>query len=57
MAQCATLGDELIVHDCDLDRCREIQDNIFNFALHREPESYRLITETKGAQRGPGTTS
>ncbi|MCB2102223.1 MAG: N-carbamoyl-D-amino-acid hydrolase [Rhodobacterales bacterium] len=57
VAQCATLGDELIVHDCDLDRCREIQDNIFNFALHREPESYRLITETKGAQRGPGTTS
>lgn len=35
---------------CDLDRCREIQDNIFNFALHREPESYGLITQTKGAR-------
>jgi predicted amidohydrolase len=48
VAQCATLADELIVHHCDLDRCREIQDNIFNFALHREPGSYGLITETKG---------
>ena len=54
VAQCATLEDELVVADCDLDRCREIQDNIFNFALHREPESYRLITETKGAVKRPG---
>jgi hypothetical protein len=39
-----------VIHfDCDLDRCREIQENIFNFALHRQPENYRLITETKGA--------
>jgi predicted amidohydrolase len=49
VARCATLEDEVVIADCDLDRCREIQDNIFNFALHREPESYRLITETKGA--------
>ena len=48
VAQCKTLADEVVVHDCDLDRCREIQDNIFNFALHREPDAYRLITETKG---------
>ena len=47
-ARCETLGDEVIVYTCDLDRCREIQDNIFNFALHREPESYGLITATKG---------
>jgi len=50
LAQCGTLGDEVITHECDLDRCREIQDNIFNLALHREPESYRLITETKGVR-------
>lgn len=49
-AQCRSLEDEVIVQRCDLDRCREIQDNIFNFALHREPESYRLITETKGVR-------
>lgn len=52
VAQCRSLGDEVIVHECDLDRCREIQDNIFNFALHREPDSYRLITETKGVVEG-----
>lgn len=39
---------------CDLDRCHEIQDKIFNFALHREPESYRLIIATKGARPGHG---
>lgn len=60
VAQCSTLQDELVLARCDLDRCREIQQNIFNFALHRNPESYRLITETRGvvepigaAQRPP----
>jgi predicted amidohydrolase len=52
VAQCKSLEDEVIVYECDLDRCREIQDNIFNFALHREPDSYRLITETKGVVAG-----
>ncbi len=51
VAQCKTLGDELIVHECDLDRCREIQTNIFDFAQHREPDSYQLITATKGVSR------
>ncbi len=54
VAQCTTLEDELVVHDCDLDRCREIKDNIFDFALHRQPESYRLIVETKGTVRRSG---
>jgi predicted amidohydrolase len=54
MAQCQTLEDEVIIHPCDLNRCREIQDNIFDFALHRHPESYGLITETKGPLGGPG---
>lgn len=43
LAQCETLDDEVIVQVCDLDRCREIQDNVFNFALHRVPENYDLI--------------
>jgi len=51
VAQCQGLGDELIVHSCDLDRCREIQTNIFDFAQHRQPESYQLITATKAARR------
>lgn len=45
VAQCSTLEDELIVADCNLDRCREIQDNIFNFSLHREPQDYQLICQ------------
>jgi predicted amidohydrolase len=50
VARAATLGDELIVADCDLDRCREIQDNVFNFSLHREPQNYGLICQRKGAE-------
>jgi len=49
VAETETLDDELIFYECDLDRCREIQENIFNFAEHREPENYQLITATKGA--------
>lgn len=48
VAKCSTLDDELVSAEVDLDRCREIQDNIFNFALHREPEQYGLIVERKG---------
>ncbi|MBD8874708.1 N-carbamoyl-D-amino-acid hydrolase [Roseibium polysiphoniae] len=44
-AKCVTLGDEVIVVECDLDRCREIQDNIFNFAAHRQPDQYGLLVE------------
>ncbi len=49
MALASTLGDELIVAEADLDRCREIQDNVFNFAKHREPQNYGLISRPKGA--------
>lgn len=49
VAQASTVGDELITAGCDLDRCRELKDNVFNFALHREPDAYQLITATKGA--------
>lgn len=45
VAQASTLGDELIIARCDLDRVKEIRENIFNFALHRAPEEYRLICE------------
>ena len=43
--RCETLADELITWDCDLDLCQTIQNNIFNFALHREPENYGLIVQ------------
>ena len=48
VAMCSTNDDELATAACDLDRCRELKDNVFNFGLHREPEMYRLIVETKG---------
>ncbi|WP_095588060.1 N-carbamoyl-D-amino-acid hydrolase [Actibacterium ureilyticum] len=48
VARAATNGDELITAAVDLDRCQEIRRNIFNFALHREPQDYAPITAPKG---------
>ena len=48
VAEAATQGDELIFARCDLDLCNSYKANVFNFAKHREPASYRLIVETKG---------
>lgn len=45
VVRCETLADELITWDCDLDLCQTIRNNIFNFALHREPENYGLIVQ------------
>ena len=44
MAMATSLEDEVISAKCDLDRCREIRENIFDFALHRRPECYGAIT-------------
>jgi len=49
-ACCVTLGDELITARCDLDLTRSFKETIFNFALHRRPEHYRLIVERTGAE-------
>ena len=54
-AQATTLGDELIVADCDLDAGAYIKANIFNFAAHRRPEHYGLIVETAGSVEPRGT--
>lgn len=53
VAQCATLGDELIVRKCDLDFGKPYREDIFNFAAHRRPEHYGLITERTGAVPPP----
>ena len=47
VAECKTLDEELIHAECNLDRCKEIQENIVNFNLHREPENYKLIAAPK----------
>ncbi|WP_404297432.1 N-carbamoyl-D-amino-acid hydrolase [Halomonas sp.] len=44
VAMAGTVEDELITYECDLDRTLEIRKHIFNFALHRRPETYGLIT-------------
>jgi predicted amidohydrolase len=49
VAMAATLGDELIVARCDLALCRSYRTTVFDFARHRRPEHYRLITERTGA--------
>ena len=49
VAMGATLGDELIVARCDLDLGRSYRDTVFNFARHRQPQHYGLITEGAGA--------
>jgi predicted amidohydrolase len=49
VAQAVTTEDELIVANCDLDLCKSYKETVFNFAMHREPEQYRMIVERKGA--------
>jgi N-carbamoyl-D-amino-acid hydrolase len=49
VAQCVTLGDELVTAAIDLDLGRSFKETVFNFAVHRQPEQYRLIVERKGA--------
>ena len=49
VAQAGTLDDELIVARCDMAVARYAKTEIFNFAQHRRPEAYGLITERVGA--------
>lgn len=49
VAQCSTLGDELAVARCDLDLTKSYKTTVFNFAMHREPDTYKMIVERKGA--------
>ena len=48
-AQSTTLGDELIVHDCDLDESRASKQDLFNFAVNRKIEHYSIITQQTDA--------
>lgn len=50
VAMCTTLGDELAVARCDLDLTTSYKSTVFNFARHRRPEHYKLITERTGAK-------
>ena len=48
VAEAATLGDELVVADCDLDLCRQGKGKMFDFAAHRRPDQYGAITARAG---------
>jgi len=50
VAQAKTLGDEVIVADVDLDACKQGKEKMFNFAAHRRPQWYGMITERVGAE-------
>jgi predicted amidohydrolase len=54
VAEAGTMEDELIVADCDLDKCQFNKRTIFDFAAHRRPEHYRLIVERTGAKPPEG---
>jgi len=53
VALARTLDDELIVADADLDACNFNKSTIFNFAAHRRPEHYGIITSQAGATPPP----
>jgi len=50
VAQALTQDDELVVSRCDLDIGASYKRSTFNFAVHRQPQHYRLIVDRKGAQ-------
>ena len=49
LAQATTWDDEVIVADCDFDRCELGRTTIFAFEKHRRPEAYGRITGQVGA--------
>jgi predicted amidohydrolase len=48
VATAVSLEDEVITARCDLEMGRRYKETIFNLALHREPQHYRMIVERKG---------
>jgi predicted amidohydrolase len=48
MAETKTKGDELLVVEMDLARCRKGKDRVFNFERHRRVEHYGRIVEQVG---------
>jgi N-carbamoyl-D-amino-acid hydrolase len=53
VAMTSTLEDQVITASCDLDLGQRYRQTIFDFARHREPASYKLIVERKGAVPPP----
>ncbi len=49
VAQAWTTDDELLVAACELERCKQYKETLFDFGRYRRPECYGLIVERKGA--------
>ncbi len=48
VAMASSMGDELIVARCDLDKAKAYKETVFNFSAHRRIEHYGLITRHTG---------
>jgi N-carbamoyl-D-amino-acid hydrolase len=48
VAAATTTGDEVVTAVCDLELSTAYQKGVFDFAVNRRPEHYRLITEPTG---------
>lgn len=53
VAEAKTTEDEIVIAECDLDLCRAGKTRIFDFARHRRPEHYSLLTTQTGAIEPP----
>jgi len=45
VAECTGLGDEVVVAACGLDETVSYKTTVFDFALHRQPDQYRSLTD------------
>jgi len=50
VAKGTTEEDEVISYDCDLELGEYIRNTTFNFAKHRRPEHYKIISERTGVE-------
>ncbi len=48
VAEASTLGDEVLVADCDMDLCQQGKSKMFDFGAHRQPAHYAPITARAG---------
>jgi predicted amidohydrolase len=48
VAQAVSNGDELVLARCDLDRCRQYKETLFDFERYRVIEHYGRITSQRG---------
>jgi predicted amidohydrolase len=53
VARSATMGEELVVHRCDLDLVKPYKDSLFNFANNRRIEHYQAIATQTAAVPPP----